>query len=668
MKKLLFVVSEVAPVDKGGIGTFSRNLIKKFAKTFSISFLYCGNASAAALEKEYPEIKFYFIADGGRELMIKTSSQISEILADELDAIFQKENFDYVEFMDWGGWAHQSIMLKRCGKSNIPHSTPIAVRVHSTEHALRKYEYRLLSLRDAETSDFELASLLLADVVICHVASIASLIVAEIKNLFGKDISKKLVVTPMPVYINGKEKSQSIVATPATSIVFSSKTQQIKRPDLFVRGVSAYLERHKEHAGKILFAAHITEDAYARAVFSLIPKTCKNNFITNHSFTQMERDETIATGITVFPAEYESFCFAAYEASLSGAIVVLNERNPAFSDETPWIDGVNCIKFDGSVKGLCAALERAFDLHEPLQSVRANLPEPKILIPKAPENREARPSIDILIYANDLRGIERTLHSLALNSFDAKTSIHLFLTDKAFQTLESNADIASKIGGKVNVVPLGIYPIEAFATCIRTDNSDYLLFMNSGDELSPDILAAFVQSCKFHNMDVFSSRTRNMHPTGFLNRFYGPMPFAGWRCNVIAPPLAFYRTSLIREYFQKARGRSFNFYSMHLHLTMTGAEYVISPRHECISDNPYCEYSIHESSFTEKSAFFRALLFDFLPIPPPTLAMLMSKPVLTQTSAAPTKSLPSFDTYIYRKYIKKIGLLDNILRRFKIVT
>jgi len=669
MKKLLFIITEVAPLDKGGIGTFSRNMIRKFAGEFSIAFLYCGKASREALEKEYPKIKFFFLtSQGGQALMQKTSPEISEILAEEVDNIFQKETFDYVEFMDWGGWAHQTIMLKCCGKSNIPHSTTIAVRIHSTEHALRKYEHRLLSLRDGETSDIELASLLLADVVICHVNPIAKLIAGEIKAIFGRDISEKIVVVPMPVYINGEEKKRSIIATRQTNIVFSSKTQQFKRPDLFILGATAFLERNKKHTGKVIFAAHINEDAYTKALFTLISTTQKNNFVRERKFTQKERESVIASGITVFPAEYESFCFAAYEASMSGSIVVLNERNPAFEDGSPWVDGVNCIKFDGTTGGLCSALERAVALGKPLQSVRANLPQAQILIPPAPPQNDIPPSVDILIYVNDLKGMGRTMNSIVLNAFGVETTIHLYLANEVGQALKAGHETLGKIQGRLNILPPRIKPIEALRTCALQSASDFILVMASGNELAPDILNAFTQACGHHNVDVFSSWTRNANRDGYLNRFYGALPMGGWRYNMIASPLAFYKTSLLKKYFEKAGGRVFNFYALHLYLSMTGATYIISARDECVSDNPYHEYCIHDCGPTDKSAFFRAVVLDVLPIPPPTLALLMAKPELAQPVVlASSMVLPSLDLYIYRKYIKKIKFFDNILRFFKIV-
>jgi hypothetical protein len=64
--------------------------------------------------------------------------------------------------------------------------------------------------------------------------------------------------------------------------------------------------------------------------------------------------------VAIFPGAFETFCFAAYEASLAGALVVLNTTNIGFGDGTPWIDGVNCLKFDGSIGGLRDLLSQIF--------------------------------------------------------------------------------------------------------------------------------------------------------------------------------------------------------------------------------------------------------------------------------------------------------------------
>jgi hypothetical protein len=676
MEKLLFIVTEIAPFDKGGIGTFSRNMIRKFSEKYHMAFLYCGNSSLADIEGEYPKIQFYSPVGGSQALMGKSSAQISEIVAGTLDIIFQKDVFDYVEFMDWGGWAHATIMSKRSGESNIPWSTGIVVRVHSTEHALRKIEHRLLSLRDGEISDFELASLFLADAVICHVEPIARLVAAEIKGLFGRDISGKILVTPMPVCINQTEQAHSIIPNDDTNIVFSSKTQHFKRPDLFVMGAGMFLSRHKDYKAKIIFAAHIVEDDYTRTVFSLIPKEQEKMFVNNQAFTPGQRDNIISEGITVFASEYESFCFAAYEASLLGSVVILNETNPAFSDGTHWTDNVNCIKFDGTADGLCAALERANALKTPLHSVKACLPEPQILFPPAPMERKTVPTVDVLLQVRDTKGLNSAVTSLKLNGFDTATNIHLFVMQNAVRDMEAVMEAFPETRGKFTVVPDGVSPIWALAQCARKSMADYILYMSSSDELASDILYSFTKSFKNYDIDVFSSWTRNARREGYLNRFYGAMPFNAWRYNMIAPPLAFYKTALLKDYFKKAGGRIFNFYAMHLYFTMMGANYVVSRYNECVCDNPYHEYSIHQySSHVQKSAFFRAVLLDFLPISPPSLAVLMAtatKPEAIQpvaaTGPASKPTLPSFDTYIYRKYIKKIRFLDNILRRFKIVT
>lgn len=667
MKKILFVITEIAPLDRGGIGTFSKNMIKMFSGKFQMAFLYCGNTGPNAVEKAYPDLKFYYPPLSGQELKAKAAMDISEILSETIDSIFQKDIYDYVEFVDWGGWAHQTIMLKRSGMSNIPWSTTIAVRVHSTEHALRKYEHRMLSLRDGETSDFEMASLMLADLVICHVAPLAKLIADEIKNLFGRDIVDKIFVTSMPVYIVGQESKESIVANRKTNIVFSSKTQQIKRPDLFVQGTAAFLKNQENYDGDIVFAAHINEDAYTRSVLSLIPRELKNRFVHDRNLTPKDRDDAIAKGITVFTAEYESFCFAAYEASLSGSLVVLNSVNPAFADGTVWVDGANCIKFDGTSKDLSAALQKAFARKIPLQSVRDKLPEPQIYIPAEKPAHKKRPSVDILILVNNWQRMGGTINSIRLNAFDPETSLHLFQTQDALQDANLQETTCKQLAGQLNILHQGANCIEALAQCAQESNADYILSISSGDELSPDIFYAFQRACAYEDIDVYSSWTRNPGGEGYINRFYGAMTLNAWRYNLIAPPLAFYKTQLLRDYFKKAKGRIFNYYAMHLHFSMTGANYVISPRNECINSNPYNEYSIHDSNHVEKSAFFRAILLEFVQMHPPTLAILMAKPELNQPVMTTNRALPSFDTYIYRKYIKKIKFIDNILRFFGIV-
>jgi hypothetical protein len=61
--------------------------------------------------------------------------------------------------------------------------------------------------------------------------------------------------------------------------------------------------------------------------------------------------------VTIFSTAYESFCLAAHEAALLGSMVVVNNNNPAFGDDTPWIDEENCFKFDGGIRHLTERLQ-----------------------------------------------------------------------------------------------------------------------------------------------------------------------------------------------------------------------------------------------------------------------------------------------------------------------
>jgi glycosyltransferase involved in cell wall biosynthesis len=102
--------------------------------------------------------------------------------------------------------------------------------------------------------------------------------------------------------------------------------------------------------------ARITSLDILENLRKVVPKQFETSIIFLEEERSEVRNQKIEGQISVFTSEYESFCLAAYEASLGGSIPFLNFNNPSFDDASRWRDKVNCIKFDGSADDLCEKL------------------------------------------------------------------------------------------------------------------------------------------------------------------------------------------------------------------------------------------------------------------------------------------------------------------------
>nr|WP_276557418.1 glycosyltransferase family 2 protein [Prosthecomicrobium hirschii] len=207
------------------------------------------------------------------------------------------------------------------------------------------------------------------------------------KRLYGfrdDEWDPRFILHPPPVLLDySNQPTRSIVPDAETAIIFGSKLQRIKNPATFIRGCVGFLRTSREFRGTVRLLAHDFDGFYADQIKALVPTDLSSRI--TFSPGAPDRNESIAQGISVLSSDFESYCLAAYEASLLGGIVVLNNSNPAFGNNTAWIDGVNCIKYDGSALSLVAALRRAATLCAPLDIVR---------IPTTPAPwRHARPGI-----------------------------------------------------------------------------------------------------------------------------------------------------------------------------------------------------------------------------------------------------------------------------------
>lgn len=264
----------------------------------------------------------------------------------------------YIEFPDWGASAFASVQEKRLGLAF--QQATLAVRLHTSDSVLNAVEGRLVDHMSLALYDLERKALADCDLIIGQAPGPAAFM-QHVFDFEDDEWTPRLVIDAPPVMLDrGDAAHESILPTLDTPIVFSSKIQRIKRPDIFMRGCLEFLRARQDYRGQIRLIAMAEDAAYLEEVRALVPAAFAGRFEFLRGMSAEQRHRAICESVCVFPGTFESFCLAAYEASLAGALCVLNGANPAFDVSSPWLDGHNCAKFDGSPADLARILSAIF--------------------------------------------------------------------------------------------------------------------------------------------------------------------------------------------------------------------------------------------------------------------------------------------------------------------
>lgn len=495
---LVFVTTEIYPFTGGGIGRFVYNVLKSMPAEDlrrTTILLTHGRISRAAFEVMFPEVQLQQLAEmemqpedrqwasSPEDPWFTTSVQILILLK----KIASATPIDYVEFPDWSGLGFATIQEKHL--SGFLRDAVIAVRVHSTEAILVLEESRLLRPSDLRRYDLERKCYRDCDVVIAHLNPVAE----RTRVAFGfseEEWAPRLHVVPPPVDINGLiPKERSIRPGPNTSIVFSSKFQEFKRPQVFVQGVVHFLETNTAYQGDVVLACAGLQSGYARRILGHVPRHLLKRFKLLEGARTKTRDELIASSIAAFPTSFESYCLAAYEAAALGAVVVLNERNPAFGQETPWIDRENCLKFDGSALGLSRALTGCFALPTGLAAVVPaggaqtwNVSRHRESKAWHPLGREPLVSV-IVVNQNEGTLLGDTLDSLLAQDYSNRELI--VVDDGSSDGVSPILMESLKSGGEKRIaahsLPVSVGRAAARNWAVERAAGSYVMHLNSGD-------------------------------------------------------------------------------------------------------------------------------------------------------------------------------------------
>lgn len=385
MSALIFVSTELSPFTPGGIGRVLHNILRTLSdvdRSRSIVLLVDTVVNPEAFNALFPGARLLLLdttqdalryAHGRRippDWAFSDSRQHwrSASIMLSLENLARETAIEYVEFPDWGGLAFCTLQERRF--SGLLLTACLAVRLHSTHTAILNAEANTIDNQDLNICDMERKCLRDCDLVIAQLPKLAD-VVRSMMAFSVEEWDHRIRVHAPPVLLDHHELAmQTTEATSTQSLMFTSKIQRFKRPDVFVRGVSTYMRTQPSYHGKAFLSALRVDAGFANKVDSLVPADQHARFVSIPYMSPQEREAAIAKATVIVTSGFESFCLAAYEASLLGARVILNAENPAFDDSSPWQDGINCFKFDGTASGLAQTIERNFSCQEPLVPVQ----------------------------------------------------------------------------------------------------------------------------------------------------------------------------------------------------------------------------------------------------------------------------------------------------------
>lgn len=595
---LAIVTTELHPQTRGGIGVLYGNILRTYAREDSRILVL--NASNQIFDQSmhadmYPNTMLVNV----REVLERPSllppgtfSLTAEwhhlgYLALQALLVLRDEGFswDVLEFQDFGGLAAPTLNARPLYPEQL--SGVMNLRIHGPEGVLRRHSPRAPWPAHAVVMDLERQALRDADHLIIHGQGV----LAELEAAFDlHDLSSKSIVQCPPV-------GQSNGVRPGVSrpplknrVVFGSKLDAIKSPDLFLRAVSILAAKRPDIDVVVMADQLAGADA---ATGSLIASLNDSEYLAwMPDLPQQMRRQMLAESCVVIAGSFEAFCLLAYETAMLGGRPVVSEANPAFGPLSPWVDGVNCWKFDGTSQGLARVLEMRVGemLSDPLVWEHDEVPYwMGVETRHEPISVEVQGTVGLVVTNRDL---ERFAPDCLQSILDQdRRPDQVVLVDDGSRCADALADTRDQLlecGVAVELVRNSAATGLGAARNLGVSrlNTDYVVFLDIDDILDPrflcrasrvldstplaDVVVPFV-SCVSSFEDYLISRQDHVLP------MLGATYFTRYQSNLLSTATCLLRRSSMPQSGFDESLPMYEDWDLWCHMAERGANFVVDP-------------------------------------------------------------------------------------------
>lgn len=617
--RVLLVTDELFPFSAGGIGRILHNLIlDSLTRTNDVEFHVMAPAESAIQPdrvQEYFDNRVTLHHVAFRQGYSPTADSDGEIYppaaaftdcichAQSLDILLAikrltKEGlvFDTIEFPDYRGWAFCTLQEKHLSRDLL--STEITVRLHSCDGLLQHFEARPVTFEQLGLFELERKSLHDADRIITHLPAIAKFN-AEYYG-FNSSWCRKVVVQFPPVMLNSIHEnvpSAASTASDSRDLLFITKLQPCKGPDLFIRGAAHFMRSCPEFKGRAITACHAFDPGYESRIRSLVPADLAQRFVfLTSGISQAEREALVRNNIVVIPSLYESLCLAAYEVSAKNTLLILNDRCPAFAEGSPFQHGINCHKFDGSVEGLANTLLSTWrNPSNEAVSWTADIPYWEMrsdsLSPTAHTRTNPRPRVSVVITNYNLGCyLPEAIASVSASTYE---DLEIIVVDDSStaeldHTILERIEIAAADGkGSIKLVrnPVNRGLAGSRNIGIKAATGKYILPLDADDCISPRFLELAVQALESQpEFDLVvptaayfrSDAELVMRTFSDYAVFLGDVPSFGLVANRFSCATSLMRRSLFERFSYNEKLKCYEDWDLYLRLCCAGYRFLVT--------------------------------------------------------------------------------------------
>ena len=379
MTRTLFILDELYPVDRGGIGRLMFNIIQHAKQENPALELHIllgrqkGAGHAELTDALNGAAQVHYLDDAattsdwlGVENIAKsiaTNPILSQpfqnglrVLGSALGVQARVGDFDHIEIPDHMGLGAVLLMARAAGLAF--QQAEITCRLHSSLSAILAFEpfYHARSDWIAPRVEFERYSLQHADRVVAHIPAIAAFNQQHFG--FGEGWMEKVELAFPPAIWPLKAGAPNALPD-APDFIFTSRFQPFKRPDLFIKAAITFLDQTPDYAGKFRLMSYGFNAEYIDGLRLMVPERFLDRITLSVNVPSDQRAAAMAQAVIVQPSSFESLCALAYEVAAPQNPVLLAQDCAAFGAFDRWIDQKNCLLFAPTPAALAKTMRKA---------------------------------------------------------------------------------------------------------------------------------------------------------------------------------------------------------------------------------------------------------------------------------------------------------------------